>query len=167
MKDLRCPQCGYPDLVRARVRIQGGIDFTDGALCVTCGSRFQVGRAVFRKLRYATVGEPYVTAADLHYYMYNFPMTRVQGITCSIASVVGLVVGLWLALTWDQWLMGLVFFPVLYIGWWVGHWISPPERTIPGHCPKCMYNLRGTDTTKCPECGETIDSQVASGRTKA
>jgi len=161
MKNMCCPQCGYPDLVRARVRVQGGIEFKEGARCVTCGHRFGVEHAVFNTLRHATISEPYATAGDLHDYMCHFPMTRVQAIICAVAAALGLVVGVWLGIIWDQWLAGLVFFPIAYLGWWVGHWISPPKRIIPGHCPKCLYNLRGISGDRCPECGTTVDLREA------
>ena len=151
-----CPECGYPDLVRTRVWVRGNTDTGDGALCVTCGHRFPVGRTIFRGLRYPTTKDPYVTASDLHHYMYHFPMTPAQVVTSCIAGILGLVIGTWLAIVCDNWLVGLIFFPILYLGWWVGHWISPPKRVIPGRCPKCQYNLRGVAGNRCPECGTEI-----------
>ena len=31
----------------------------------------------------------------------------------------------------------------------------------PGHCPACNYDLRGTPSGVCPECGEEITKDVA------
>ncbi len=161
MEKMRCPRCGYPDLVRARVRTLGGIVLKPGARCVTCGYRFHVSRTVFKKLRYAALAEPYGTVDDLDDYMHHFPLTRTQIVTCSIAALLGLVVGVWLANIWDSLLVGWIFFPILYCGWWLGRWISPASRIVPGRCPKCLYNLRGIGRSRCPECGTTIDLEQA------
>jgi len=34
--------------------------------------------------------------------------------------------------------------------------ISRPRVTLPGHCPKCDYDLTGNSSGICPECGEAI-----------
>jgi len=153
-----CPECGYPDLVRTRVRPERSLDTKEGALCVTCGHRFPVDHAVFKALRYPTTRDSYVSVGDLHHYMYNFPMSRTQVITSCVAGVLGGIFGVWLGLVCDQWLAGLIFFPILYLGWWLGHWLDPPKRVIPGRCPKCQYNLRGVAGNQCPECGEPIEN---------
>jgi len=161
MQNQHCPQCGHHNLVRARIRVLRGIGFARGAICVTCGHRFRVSRAVFSNLRLATPGEPFVTVTDLYDYMYHVRMTWVHIVICCIASALGLLLGVWLGIVWNQWLGGLVFLPVLGLGWWFGHWLSPPKRTIPGHCSRCLYNLRGVTGGRCPECGATVNSQVA------
>gem|GEM_PF-2872489 len=116
---------------------------------------------MFRTLRFAAIGELHVTPSDLHYYMWRLPMTRVQLATSSIAAVIGLVIDILLAWRWKNWPpIGLVFFPSLFCGWWVGRWIAPPRQVIPGHCPRCSYNLRGLNGNKCPECGAITNSDV-------
>ena len=110
------------------------MDLAHGALCVTCGHRFRVNRTIFRSLRYATPDEPFVTAADLHDYMCHFPMTKAQAWICSIALVLGLVVSAWLALLGGHWLYrlyGFVWIPILYFGWWLGHWIYKVRGEAP------------------------------------
>jgi len=164
MERIRCPQCGYPDLVKGRVRVLGGIALARAARCVTCGFRFRVGRKTFGTLRYAAPGEPYGTVDDLEYYASHFQMTHAQVITVSTASVVLLVGGSWCAAIWGDWAIavcGVVFLPVIYLSWWLGHWISPPERKISGYCTKCLYNLRGISGDRCPECGTTVDLHEA------
>jgi len=41
--------------------------------------------------------------------------------------------------------------------WFAGHLVALCLRlrgwTVPGHCPKCGYDLRASSTTGCPECG--------------
>lgn len=164
MEQIRCPRCGYPDLVRARVRILGGLGLARGACCVTCGFRFRVDRRASERLRYAVQGEPYGTVDDLDYYTCHFPMTRAQATTVITASVVMLVVGSWCAFNWGELALavfGIVFLPMLYLSWWVGHWISPPKRSLPGFCPKCLYNLRGISGNRCPECGAIFPAEDA------
>ncbi len=157
---MLCPQCGYPDVVRARVVGAFGVFETTGARCTTCGHRFRVGRKVFRTLRLGEPGEPYEVWDDRLEHAFDSSMTRTQLVICIIASVLGLVVDCWLAITWDKWLpLGLVFIPSVYFGWLIGRWISPPRVVVPGHCPKCLYNLRGVSTERCPECGAPVDPQ--------
>lgn len=35
------------------------------------------------------------------------------------------------------------------------------RRAVPGHCPKCRYDLRGNTTTVCPECGHAVANNQA------
>lgn len=35
-------------------------------------------------------------------------------------------------------------------------WRSCRRRTYPGHCEICGYDLRGSPSDRCPECGERI-----------
>ncbi len=34
--------------------------------------------------------------------------------------------------------------------------LSPPSSVLEVFCPKCMYNLRGIDSERCPECGYSL-----------
>lgn len=160
-----CPQCGYSDLVRAHVRTCGGIFTRKGARCVTCGHRFRVARMEYEQLRVAEIGEPYGTSSDLDFSIHHLPMTSIQVFTTTIAGIVGLAVGCWAAMAWDNSLLGLLFVPILYSGWWVGRILSRPTRRVPGRCRKCQYSLRGLAGGKCPECGtkfEACDTRRAS-----
>lgn len=52
---------------------------------------------------------------------------------------------------------------VLYIPLWpwltiasastLALWRLAGRRVLPGHCPRCNYDLRGLTTGRCPECG--------------
>jgi hypothetical protein len=63
------------------------------------------------------------------------------------------------------WLLVLITLEAL--GWvfllrWLieGSWLSRAARAEDGHCPNCLYDLRGNPTTPhCPECGEAQAKQ--------
>ena len=58
------------------------------------------------------------------------------------ASVRGVMVSI------PLWMPLLVFAtPVLLLCW------RDARRSLPGHCPKCGYDLTGNTTGVCPECG--------------
>jgi hypothetical protein len=56
----------------------------------------------------------------------------------------------------------------LGLGLWVGGWVGyrwPDRLTVPGEavpielmCAGCGYNLRGSASGQCPECGRAIDA---------
>jgi hypothetical protein len=57
------------------------------------------------------------------------------------------------------WLMGFLGWWAYAIGIWVWHWRLLQQatyRATHNFCPKCGYNLRGTTSGVCPECGELV-----------
>lgn len=156
---VSCPQCGYTDVVKARISGAIGIFVTAGARCTTCGHRFRVAREVFRALRLPEPGEPHQLVDDFVAHTLHSFMTKTQIVICSIGSILGLCLEYWLSITWEKWLpVGLVFLPSVYFAWRFGRYVSPPGVLAPGRCPKCLYNLRGLIGGRCPECGCAVEN---------
>src|SRR5437899_651347 len=50
------------------------------------------------------------------------------------------------------WMVWAGFLPVAGALWYLD------PRRLPGHCPKCGYDLTGNTTGRCPECGRPARS---------
>ena len=122
-----------------------------------------VEAGVFASLREPEQGEPWETRQDLHQYMLSRRMTGVQSVCCIVGVGLGILVGGYLAIRFDQLLLAFLFFPIVYAAWWFGWWIHPARRAIPGKCPNCEYDLRGARHDRCPECGTEIEAFTERG----
>lgn len=40
------------------------------------------------------------------------------------------------------------------------------DEVLPGHCPTCGYNLRGTRSVRCPECGHRASDQIRTAQSR-
>jgi hypothetical protein len=153
-----CPVCKARDLVQAHVPGLFLLWFRKGARCLVCGRRFFVSHAEFQRLRKAALDEPYERTGDKYEYMQRLPMRPVHAVVCIAGALMGLVFGVWLGMRYSLLLLPVGFFPVLWMGWWLGRWLSPPTEAIPGKCPRCRYDLTGLTSGRCPECGATLFS---------
>jgi len=153
---ISCPDCGAAELVRAQVATRLDLGRSKAARCLVCGKRFRVGKNDFLNLREPLLGEPYETLQDRYGHMLNLAMRPLHAGICVVGLMLGIAVGVHLALRFDEPLLTAVFLPVTWLGWWIGRWVQPPRENIAGKCTRCRYDLRGLDGDTCPECGEHI-----------
>ncbi len=153
-----CPDCGGDELVKAQVDSHLYFVRSDGARCLTCGHRFRVPKEVHAALRRPVLGEPHETLLDKRTYMGHTPMRRVHAMICVCGFVVGMTIGALVGVRFDvPYLTVVIMLAITFGAWWFGRWLQPPVERIPGKCPKCRYDLRGTTADRCPECGRKID----------
>lgn len=86
-------------------------------------------------------------------------------IPLAFAAVIAVAVMLrWLGVppTWPGWdiawivALAIWIYGPIAIAIRVWKWTAPPP--LAGHCAACGYNLRGTTSLACPECGEQVPS---------
>jgi hypothetical protein len=153
---IPCPGCGERELVQAYVTTSLAFTRREGARCLVCGKRFIVSKEVFAGIRQPVLGEPYETLSDKYRYMGSLPMGRLHVAICLGGLMIGVMLGVMLGERFDQPALVAVFFPVTCLAWWFGRWLCPPSERVPGKCPTCRYDLRGSMGNMCPECGTSI-----------
>jgi len=153
---VRCPDCGSEELVRAQK--QAGLLFRlwPQARCLDCGRRFSVSKDAWERLRVPELGEPWENWSDRHEYMLHTRMSKCQIVTTLLSLGIGIWASIVLEFRFNQPVLGAVFLPIVFGGWWLGHWLSPRRAVIPGKCRHCRYDLRGLTSDRCPECGTPI-----------
>lgn len=57
-------------------------------------------------------------------------------------------------------LSGLMVIFMLGVHWVRRAYLDPPLPLHAVPCPRCRYDLRGTEETRCPECGEAMPESV-------
>jgi hypothetical protein len=60
----------------------------------------------------------------------------------------------------SHWLFFLLFAVPTALFWWRDH-----RRTQPGHCQRCSYDLTGSTSGTCPECGSPVPKLETEGHT--
>ncbi len=79
-----------------------------------------------------------------------------------VTSVCGAVVGVILAL---QFGLAIIVLFGIFAGWLCGRLLFPPKVIYPtGKCQHCGYDLRGSESGKCPECGKPYEEADSAGR---
>ena len=153
----RCQNCGSDELVRARIDRWNRLGWR-GARCLVCGERFLVPNEVYNALRKPELGEPYETLGDRWQIMLHQRMRPLHLATTLGAFGVGVVVACYLFRRFPYtWPPAIAILACTVGGWLCGWRLSPSTASIPGHCPLCRYDLRGTISSRCPECGAQLD----------
>lgn len=152
---IRCGRCGSDEVVRTPMAASGRLlGFRARVRCLVCGYHFRLPHAIVLKVRESEPGEAWESAADYYCRMMHARMTWVQALLTVTTLVAVMWVIFWCALRFDQPLVGVLCLPALMAAWWVGRWLRPVHRCIPGHCAECDYDLRGSAGDRCPECGK-------------
>lgn len=66
-------------------------------------------------------------------------------------------------LQWHVWMLLTATFIFYYLGYLTGrvgdYFFPEDDLTLPPLCPNCGYDIRLLPEKRCPECGETWESQ--------
>ncbi|MBN2448306.1 MAG: hypothetical protein JXO22_16385 [Phycisphaerae bacterium] len=152
-----CPGCGNTELVRAEVA--GWLVNRPGARCLVCGHRFGVSKQAYEQLRPPQPGEPFEKYEDFRSIFMRTPLTAAQTVGAVIGLITALAISFWVEWHTDRLgpLTYVLIATCMYAGWKAANWLFPPPMNIPGKCRHCGYDLRGTTSGRCPECGNTVE----------
>jgi hypothetical protein len=106
-------------------------------------SGFKIGRLRDRRPADELFGAVLPVIEKRVYPAWSYPGSPLVGPTTRYSAVVPL---------WLLFIIGLV--PTLWLMW--------RDRPYPpGHCQSCRYDLRGSQSHRCPECGNAVSDSLA------